>query len=184
MSLEERPWGEFHHRASMIDSNVIKTKIPSFDPFEMVPSTYTIVQTIDLEGNMGNLTKTILIDISVKTGIVENIHIGADCNPEEIARFTSLFKEFRDVFAWSYEEIPDIDPSIFKHEINIYDNAKPVRQRLRHVHPCKAAAIKIEVEKILNVGFIYPVPLMEWVSNSVLEIKNKAPFESVFIIVI
>ena len=29
----------------------------------------------------------------------------------------------------------------------------------------KAAAIKAEVEKLLKVGFIYPVPLMEWVSN-------------------
>ena len=52
---------------------------------------------------MGNISKTMLIDISVKTGIVENIQIGAYCNTEEIACFTSLFKEFRDVFTWSYE---------------------------------------------------------------------------------
>ena len=83
----------------------------------MVPSAYTTVQTIDLEGNMGNLSKTLLIDISVQTGIVENIQIGADCNPEEIASFTSLFKEFCDVFAWSYDEILDIDPSIDEKEI-------------------------------------------------------------------
>ena len=128
MSLEEQPWREFHHRASMIDSNMIKTKIPSFYPPEMVPSTYTTVQTIDSEGNMGNISKTMLIDISVKMGIVENIQIGADCNPEEIPRFTSLFKEFRDVFAWSYDEMPCIYPSIIEHEIKIYDNAKPVWQ--------------------------------------------------------
>ena len=94
MSLEERHWGEFHHRALMIDSDVMKTEIPSFDQPEIVPSSYTTVHTIDLEGNMGNLSKTLLIDISVKTGIVENIQIGADCNPEEIACFTSLSKEF------------------------------------------------------------------------------------------
>ena len=73
MSLEERPWGEFDHRTSMIDSEAIKTEIPSFDPPEIVPSIYTTVQTIDLEGNMGNLSKTVLIDISIKMGIVENI---------------------------------------------------------------------------------------------------------------
>ena len=127
MSLEELPWGQFHHRASMIDSDMIKTEIPSFDPPEMVPSAYTTVQTIDSEGNIGNLSKTMLIDISVKMGIVQNIQIGADCNPEEIACFTSLFKEFRNVFAWSYDEMPGIDPSIVKHEIKIYDNAKPIR---------------------------------------------------------
>ena len=66
---------------------------------------------------MGNISKIMLIDISVKMGIVENIQIGADCNPEEIACFTSLFKEFRDVFAWSYDEILDIYPSIGEKEI-------------------------------------------------------------------
>ena len=126
MSLEEQPWGEFHHRASMIDSEAIKTEIPSFDPPEMVPSTYTTVQTIESEGNTGNISKTMLIDISVKSGIVENIQSGANCNPDEIGHFTSLFKEFCDVFSWSYDEIPGIDPSIVEHEIKIYDNAKPV----------------------------------------------------------
>jgi len=67
-----------------------------------------------------------LIDISVKIGIVENIHIGADCNPKEIACFTSIFKELCDVFAFSYNEMSNIDPSIFKHEINIYENSKHV----------------------------------------------------------
>ena len=98
MSLEEWPCGEFHHRTSTIDLEAIKTEIPSFDQPEIVPSSYTTVHTIDSKGNKGNLSKTLLIDISVKTGIVENIQIGADCNPEEIACFTSLFKEFCDVF--------------------------------------------------------------------------------------
>jgi hypothetical protein len=35
------------------------------------------------------------------------------------------------------------------------------------VNPRKAPTIKAEVEKLLNVGFIYPVPLTEWVSNPI-----------------
>ena len=73
MSLKERPWGEFHHRALTIDLEAINTEIPSFDQPEIVPSSYTTVHTIDSEGNMGNISKTLLIDISVKTGIMENI---------------------------------------------------------------------------------------------------------------
>eukprot|EP00253_Pinus_taeda_P021411 PITA_21411 len=53
------------------------------------------------------------------------------------------------------------------HEIPTYPGAKPVRQRLRPVHPRKAAAIKAEVEKLLKAGLIYPIPLTEWVSNIV-----------------
>ena len=66
-----------------------------------------------------------------------------------------------------------IDPSIVVHEIKTYPLAKPVRQKLRQVHPQKAAAIKAEIEKLLKVGSIYPIPLMEWVSNIVLVNKNK-----------
>ena len=67
----------------------------------------------------------------------------------------------------TYEEIPGIDPSIIVHDIKNYPDAKPIRQKLWQVHPRKEAAIKEEVEKIMKAGFIYPVPLIEWVSNIV-----------------
>jgi hypothetical protein len=71
------------------------------------------------------------------------------------------------VFAWSYEEMPGIDPRIVEHEIMTYPDVKPVWQKLRPVNPRKAAAIKAEVEKLLKVGFIYPIQLTQWVSNPV-----------------
>ena len=60
-----------------------------------------------------------------------------------------------------------IDPPIVVHEIRTYPTAKTVRKKLREVHPRKAAAIKAKVEKLLKDGFIYPVPLTEWVLNIV-----------------
>ena len=47
----------------------------------------------------------------------------------------------------------------------MYPDVKLVRQRLHPIHPKKTTAIKIEVEKFLRVGFIYPIPLTKWVSN-------------------
>ena len=81
----------------------------------------------DSELNLGNISRTIPIDISVKLGIVENIHIAASCTDDEIQLYKALFQEFRDVFAWSYEEMPGIDPAIVVHEIKTYPDAKPVR---------------------------------------------------------
>ena len=63
--------------------------------------------------------------------------------------------------------MPGIDPQIVEHEIKTYPNAKPVRQHLHAVNPRKAPAIKVEIEKLLKAGFIYPVPLTEWVSSLV-----------------
>ena len=66
-----------------------------------------------------------------------------------------------------------IDSSIFVHDIKTYPMEKPVRQKIRQVHPRKVVAIKAKVEKLLKVGFIYPLPLTKWVSNIVLVAKKK-----------
>ena len=60
-----------------------------------------------------------------------------------------------------------IDPSIVVHEIKTYPIAKPVKKKLRQVHPWKATTIKAKIEKLLKDGFIYPIPLTEWVLNVV-----------------
>ena len=106
-------------------------------------------------------------DISVKPDVIEHIHVGQNCSINESKAYKELFKEFHDIFTWSYEEMSRIDPSIMVHEIKTYPMAKLVRQKLRQVHPQKATAIKVEIEKLLKAGFIYPIPLTEWVSNIV-----------------
>ena len=70
-----------------------------------------------VEGNMENISTTIPINIYVNPNVVENVHIGANCSPEVIAIYTALFKEFCDIFSWSYEDMPCIDPSIVEHGI-------------------------------------------------------------------
>lgn len=113
------------------------------------------------------------INIFVKPRVVENIHIGVTYSPEEIEIYTSLFREFCNIFTWSYEEMPGIDPSIVVHEIPTYLDVKPVCQRLCLVHSRKVATIKGEVEKLLKVGFIYPIPLTDQVSNIVPVTKKQ-----------
>jgi hypothetical protein len=81
--------------------------------------------------------------------------------------YIELFKELCDVFACSYEEMSRIDPRIVEHEIKTYPDAKPIQQKLRDVNPRKVLAIKSKVEKLLNAGLIYLIPLTELVSNLV-----------------
>jgi hypothetical protein len=168
--MEDTPWDDGHHRS------ILFLEQHTLENYQRIstPSTVVVISTIPesahdvfVEGNLRNISPTIPIDISIKPGIVENVHIGASCSSDEIVTYTSLFKEFCDIFTWSYKEMPGIDPAIVIHEIKTYPGAKPIRQRLRPVHPRKAAAIKLEVEKLLKVGFIYPVALTDWVSNLV-----------------
>jgi hypothetical protein len=168
--MEDTPWDDGHHRS------ILFLEQHTIDKYQWISTSSTIVvistipgSTHDVfsEGNLSNISPTTPLDISIKPGIVENFHIGASCSPDKIVTYTSLFKEFHDIFSWSYEEMPGIDPDIVIHEIKTYPDAKPVWQRLHPVHPRKVAAIKLEVEKLLKAGFIYPVALTDWVSNLV-----------------
>jgi hypothetical protein len=69
--------------------------------------------------------------------------------------------------------MPGINSHIVEHEIITYPDAKLVQQRLRVVNPRKAPAIKAEVEKLFNAGFMYPIPLTERVSNPIIVNKKK-----------
>ena len=98
------------------------------------------------EGNMANISTIVPINISANPNIVENVHIDANCSLEEIAIYTTLFKEFHDVFSWSYEQMQGIDPSIVEHEIRTYPHARPIRQKLRPVNRIKRQLLRLKLK--------------------------------------
>lgn len=61
------------------------------------------------------------------------VRIGSSLSEKEKEEFLSLLKEFIDVFAWSYQDMPGIDPEIVQHRIPTYPDAKPVKQKERKV---------------------------------------------------
>ena len=60
------------------------------------------------DGNMEKNFATIPINISANPNVVENVHIGANFSPEEIAIYTTLFKEFCDVFVGNMKRCQDL----------------------------------------------------------------------------
>ena len=42
-----------------------------------------------------------------------------------------FLKKSMDVFAWSHEDMPGIDPSVITHCLNVYPSSKPVPQKKR-----------------------------------------------------
>jgi hypothetical protein len=90
MSLEETPWDDSHHCSSLfLEPEMIKTHHETPVLLDIFTNSHHDVLS---EGNFGNISTTIHIDILVKLGIMENIHIGAFCSPDEIQTYTSLFK--------------------------------------------------------------------------------------------
>ena len=85
------------------------------------------------------------------------IKIGLTLNEKERKDLKGLLKEFQEVFAWSYEDMPDIDFEIAQHHINTHAHMVPVKQKLRCMRIGWLLKIKEKVTKQLKVGFIKPV---------------------------
>ena len=65
----------------------------------------------------------------------KELKIGTFLSPEERSRLIDLLRSYLDVFAWSYEDMLGLDPSIVQHRLPIMTHARPVKQKLRRLHP-------------------------------------------------
>ena len=68
----------------------------------------------------------------------------------------SLLTEYKDVFAWSHEDMKGLDPKFYQHKINLAADAKPVQQRRYRMNPNYEARVKEEIDKLLKAGFTFP----------------------------
>ena len=56
------------------------------------------------------------------------IRIGYSLSLDERSRLIDLLRSYLDVFAWSYEDMPSLDPSIVQHHLPILPHARPVKK--------------------------------------------------------
>ena len=71
--------------------------------------------------------------------------IGASMEKKTKQDHVQFLKKSINVFAWSHEDIPGIDPSVITHLLNVYPSSKPIRQKKRIFAPERDNAIKEEV---------------------------------------
>ena len=50
---------------------------------------------------------------------------------EERDGLAQLLRSYLDVFAWSYEDMSGLDPSVVQHHLPLLPHARPVKQKLR-----------------------------------------------------
>ena len=75
-----------------------------------------------------------LIDFGAPDQLKE-IRIGSSLSPDERSRLIDLLKSYLDVITWSYEDMLGLDPTIVQHHLPILPHARPVKQKLRRLHP-------------------------------------------------
>ncbi|KAI5388566.1 hypothetical protein KIW84_074306 [Lathyrus oleraceus] len=98
---------------------------------------------------------------------VREVKIGALMEESIKNGLIKLLREYVDVFAWCYEDMPGLDTDIVQHFLPLKPECMPVKQKLRRTHPDMAVKIKEEVQKQIDVGFLVTSIYPQWVANIV-----------------
>ena len=57
----------------------------------------------------------------------KELKIGTSLSPYEKSRLIDLLRSYLDVFAWSYEDMASLNPSIVQYCLHILPHARPVK---------------------------------------------------------
>ena len=128
------------------------------------------VQTLNIEEKRVVAEPTeALADISLDESNLERCtRVGVDLEGKIKEDFVQFLKKNIDVFTWSHEDMPAIDPSIITHHLNVCPSFKPVQQKKRVFAPERDNAIKDEVQKLMAAKFIREVYYPDWLANVVM----------------
>jgi hypothetical protein len=82
-------------------------------------------------------------------------------------KYVDFLRKYKEIFAWSYEEMRTYDTSMIKHKIPLKPGVKPFRQKLKQINPILLPVIEKEVKKLLDAKIIVPLRYSDWVANLV-----------------
>ncbi|GKC68876.1 hypothetical protein Tco_1114759, partial [Tanacetum coccineum] len=91
--------------------------------------------------------------------------ISKDMSVEEKAALIKVLKLHKRAITWKLSDIKGINPEFCTHKILMEEDYKPAVQHQIRVNPKIYDIIKKEVEKLLDVGLIYPISDSPWVSH-------------------
>ena len=91
------------------------------------------------------------------------IHVAQSLLAEEKEKFTKFFKDKKINFAWTYSDMPRLDIELIMHHLSTAPSVKPVKQKLRKMHPHVALLVKVELEKLLKANFIRAIDYAKWI---------------------
>lgn len=91
----------------------------------------------------------------------KNMLITKSLTDQERHKFINFLIETKINFAWSYDDMPGLDPDLVVYNLVVRPYAKPIKQKIHKMHPHIALLIKAKLQKMLDVGFIKPIDYPE-----------------------
>ena len=73
-------------------------------------------------------------NLGANTGTPKPVFISSQLSTKENEQLVELLKIYVDVFAWTYDEMPGLDPRLVVHSLNVDPRTKPVIKPTRVFH--------------------------------------------------
>ncbi|XP_060216655.1 uncharacterized protein LOC132644114 [Lycium barbarum] len=133
--------------------SVSEEEYKEYDETTMLPEGLTEeVEQLENE-KKPNLDEMETINLGDEENVKErriSAHLDATLKEELI----SLLREYVDVFAWSYADMPGLSISIVSHKLPINEGFSPIKQKTRQFKPDLSIQIKDEMEKQIESGVV------------------------------
>src|SRR3954462_11083040 len=68
--------------------------------------------------------------------------------------------------------MPGVPRKLPEHALNVFPDAKPIKQSIRRLSEPRAEAIGVEVNTLLDANFIREINESEWLANTVMSTKK------------
>jgi hypothetical protein len=98
--------------------------------------------------------------------------INTNLTQDQEKKMLTILRKHIVVFAWDYKDMKGIHPNICINCIYIKESSRPIIQPQIRMNPSLRDIIKEELQKLLDVGFNYPISDSEWVSPLVIVPKK------------
>uniref|UniRef100_A0A2N9HA43 Integrase catalytic domain-containing protein n=1 Tax=Fagus sylvatica TaxID=28930 RepID=A0A2N9HA43_FAGSY len=103
--------------------------------FKYVPESADAAEPVAADPKISAKEELEVINLSSDPNVHRPVSISASLSAEERMHLVELLKEYQDVFAWQYDEMPGIDPKLVAHSLNVEPGTRPVVQPMRTFHP-------------------------------------------------
>jgi hypothetical protein len=98
--------------------------------------------------------------------------IGAEMSSEEQMELLQFLDKNSDVFNWSTSDLVGVSREVIEHKLQVNPHAKPKKQKIHKMSEEKVEASKVEVQRLLDAGFIKEVRYPQWLANAVMVHKK------------
>jgi hypothetical protein len=98
----------------------------------------------------------------------QKVLLGSQLSDEQEKTLLRFLFNNKVVFAWTSNDLYDVNKDVIEHSLNVDPSFRPRKQRLRKMSEDKAEGARNKVKRLLSAGVIREVTYPEWLTNTVM----------------